>query len=156
MAAKTTLTVNVIDIDGGKATVKVNDIENEASKAKDFVDNWVAEHCDAKVINYSLSTTQTFKYDDDDASDGGFGLVNQRAICLFNVSNDDDEVLGSTRFTMPAPDKGDITEDEQFNSDSAEDLKDALESLTGKKFVYQGGYLEINRPNQLKATTTGV
>lgn len=156
MAAKTTLTINVIDIDGGKATIKVTDIENDKAIAETFVDDWAAEHCDAKIINYALSTTQTYKYDDDDAEDSGFGLINQRAICLFNVSNDDDEVLGSMRFTMPSPVKDDITNDEQFNSDSAEDLKDALEALTGKKFVYRGGYLEITRPDQLKATTTGV
>ena len=147
------LTINMIDKEGGSGRISVKNIVS--SNAKNFVD-YIKSHVDAKITSYTVSTNERYAILDDDASDGTYDLVHERMVASFIQTDDDGKQLGNVRITLPTIRDEDVDDDEQMTSGAAEDLKDALNTVTGRKHVFQGAYLEIQRPNNVKAKTSGV
>lgn len=152
--AELSLTINMIDKEGGNGRVTVKNIA-DADKAAAFV-TFVKSHVDAKVTSYTLSESTRFSVDGDNASDGTYDLVNQRMVTSWIEALQDGTVVGDTRLVIPTIRNEDVDTDEQMTSAAAEDWKDALNALTGKRNVFRGGYLEIKRPANVKAKTSGV
>lgn len=140
-------TVTLEDSSGKIATVKVSDISNGITTSKAIAD-FMATHSDARVISYGISLA----YTGDSIDEGKYDQVAQRMVFLFKDAN----TRRALKFSVPAIRDEDVNTKQQAISDVAEDVKDLLQSATGKTLVYRGGYLNGRNPGDLNTDLTGV
>lgn len=149
------LTINLTDINGENGRTSVKNIAS-AGAAKTFVD-WLKDHTDAAITSYTITEPTTYMVAGDAPTDGEHRSCKHKIKADFTVATaDDGVVLGRMGLTIPAPDDSDFDGDGQLKSDVAKDLEEALEALTGKKLVFQGGYLVTDHPSVLKKQVTGI
>jgi len=145
-----TLSCTVEDYKGKTATCKVNSTDATIAKAKILAD-YVAGHSDAKVKSYG----HTIDYAGDSVASGKYDRVLQGLRYIYE--KEDGKTLS---FTLPAPRDEDVDVDQEPDSDTAEDLKDMLVSVSActSAAVFQGGGLNSRLPKKevRKRIVTGV
>lgn len=117
--------------------------------------DWLKNHTDAQVIEYSYTESKKLSQDDDKCSSGKYDRCEQRLILNFYDSSEGEQIT----FSYPAPRDEDLDEDQQPVSDVAEDVKDLIAATTtreGTDLLYNGGGLKSKMPRLKKVATTGV
>ena len=145
-----TLTCTVEDYKGKNATCRVSSTDATIAKAL-IMAEYIKTHSDAKVKSYGL----TLDYAGDSVDSGKYDRVLQGLRYIYEKAD------GKTLlFTLPAPRDEDVDVDQEPDSDTAEDLRDMLVSVSActSAAVFQGGGLNSRLPKKesRKKATTGV
>jgi len=144
-------TIVLVDYKGQRSHSR---LEVKDKKAVEGVVSFLKGHSDAKVISASYS--EPVAVPEDNTDPGKSDRVAQKLVGLYKTQPTDTSLSKAVRFSIPAPRDEDIDKDQEMDSDVAEDLKDMLQTATGKKLRFYGGYLTSKRPHSLKNKMTGV